>query len=210
MNENDTISLNKFNEKNRSIYIFNDIDEAIALNIQRDINRIICDDNSIIAENKKALSSIINEKDIEKIDFNKYIPEVNIYLNTFGGSVYDGLSIYDSISVLNKHCKVNITVTGKCMSAGILILLAVPYKQRFGTEQSTFMIHQASSFNAGMAADLEDQTAEVKRITDIVYKIIMENTDITQEDVDKNYNMKKDWILTSEEAKNLKLIYKIK
>ena len=210
MNENDSVSLTRFNEKNRTIYIFNNIDDTVALDIQRQANRIITEDKTIIAENKKALRGIFDEKDIEKIDFKKYIPEVNIFISTYGGSVYDGLSIYDTILNLNKHCTVNITVTGKCMSVGIPILLSVPYKQRFCTETSTFMIHQASSINVGTSADLEDQSSEVKRLTEVSYKIIVENTDITQEDVDKNYNMKKDWILTPEEAKKLKLVYKIK
>lgn len=210
MNENDSISLQKFNDKIRDLYIFTDIDDAAALDLQRASSRIIKDDLDIIEKNKSALLSLYDEKDIEKIDFKKYIPEINIYINTFGGSVYSGLNIYDTITNLNKHCRVNIIAAGKCMSAGILILLSVPYKQRYCTEMTTFMIHQASSFNVGMAADLEDQTAEVKRLTDITYNIIMENTDITQEEVDKNYNMKKDWILTAEEAKTLKLVYKIK
>jgi ATP-dependent protease ClpP protease subunit len=72
------------------------------------------------------------------------------------------------------------------------------------------LIHQASSVAIGKSADLEDQTAETKRLTDLMYKIIVDNTDITDEDVEKNYKMKKDWILTSEEAKDLKLIYKVK
>jgi ATP-dependent protease ClpP protease subunit len=93
---------------------------------------------------------------------------------------------------------------------GIIILLSVPYKNSYATENSTFLIHQASSVAIGKSADLEDQTAETKRLTDLMYKIIVDNTDITDEDVEKNYKMKKDWILTSEEAKDLKLIYKVK
>ena len=210
MNDNDNITLQKFNDKIRDIYIFTDIDDTASLDLQRATSRIIKDDLDTIEKNKISLLSLYDEKDIDKIDFKKYIPEVNIYLNTYGGSVYSGLNIYDTITNLNKHCKVNIIATGKCMSAGIPILLSVPYKQRYCTEMTTFMIHQASSISIGPAAELEDQTAEVKRLTNMTYQIITENTDITQEDVDKNYNMKKDWILTAEEAKTLKLVYKIK
>lgn len=209
LNNNDSICLRQFDTDNRSIYIFDDIDHICALSIEKQIVSLIKQDNEVIDYNKRELETLYG-KDVDSINFKKHIPEVNIYLNTYGGVCYDGLQIYDAISNLTKHCNVNITVSGKCMSMGIIILLSVPYKNRYATENSTFLIHQASSVAIGKSADLEDQTAETKRLTDLMYKIIVDNTDITDEDVEKNYKMKKDWILTSEEAKDLKLIYKVK
>ena len=208
-NNNDSINLKQFDTDCRNIYIFDDIDNMIALNIKKQIDNIVKQDNEVIEYNKAELEKLYG-KEVESINFKKHIPEINIYLSTYGGSCYDGLQIFDAISALNKHCPVNIIVSGKCMSMGIVILLAVPYKNRFATENATFLIHQPSSMAFGKAADLEDATAETKRLTDIIYKIIVDNTDITQEDVEKNYNTKKDWILTSDEAKDLKLIYKVK
>jgi len=111
--------------------------------------------------------------------------------------------------MLNNHCKTNITATGACMSTGICILLSVPYEQRFATKNTTFLIHQASSVAIGKTADLEDDVKEAKRLTEMIYKLIIEETAITRKELEDNYSRKKDWILTSEEALKLKIISKI-
>ena len=115
-----------------------------------------------------------------------------------------GLYVQDA-----KKCINNIIAKGKCMSAGIIILLSVPLEQRIATSSTTFMIHQASSIAIGKTADMEDDVKEAKRLNEIMFNIIKNNTAITQEDLDKNYDRKADWMLTAKEALKLKLISKI-
>ena len=86
------------------------------------------------------------------------------------------------------------------MSMGIPILLSVPYEQRFCYKYTTFMIHQASGISIGKLKDMEDSVKETKRLNDIMYNIIIENTTITKEELDLNFNKKEDWFLTPEEG----------
>lgn len=198
------IELQNFDLTKRNLYFYGVVDDV--KDFVKECNDIIINDNILIKDNANALHTF--NKDIN-IDLTKYIPDINFYLNSPGGKVYDGFAMYDTIRRLNKHCKVNLTVSGQCMSFGIIALLSVPYEQRRATENTTFMIHQVSSFAVGTTKDIEDEVSECKRLTDILYNIIIDNTLITKEDVDKNFNMKKDWILNAKEALNLKLISEI-
>ncbi len=199
-------TLKNINITNRDIFIYKDIDEDSSKQLNKEVNDIIFDDNNIINNNKYILDYLYKNN---KIDHQQIIPPVNIYLETFGGSVYSALNMYDTIKILNEHAKTNIIAKGKCMSAGITILLSVPLEQRIATSSTTFMIHQVSSISIGKTADMEDDVKEAKRLNEILFNIIKNNTAITQEDLDKNYDRKVDWMLTAKEALKLKLISKI-
>ncbi|MBO6271758.1 ATP-dependent Clp protease proteolytic subunit [bacterium] len=199
-------TLKNINITNRDIFIYKDIDEDSSKQLNKEVNDIIFDDNNIINNNKYILDYLYKNN---KIDHQQIIPPVNIYLETFGGVIYSALNMYDSIKILNEHAKTNIIAKGKCMSAGIIILLSVPLEQRIATSSTTFMIHQASSIAIGKTADMEDDVKEAKRLNEIMFNIIKNNTAITQEDLDKNYDRKADWMLTAKEALKLKLISKI-
>ncbi len=197
--------LQTFDVTKRNLYITEDIDEKTSDDIIKWVTNLITGDNNIIDENKKALKEFFGHNIKEEIK----IPDVNVWLDTYGGTCYQGYAIHDMLIMLNNHCKTNITATGACMSAGICILLSVPYEQRFATKNTTFLIHQASSVAIGKTADLEDDVKEAKRLTEMIYKLIIEETAITRKELEDNYSRKKDWILTSEEALKLKIISKI-
>lgn len=197
--------LQTFDVTKRNLYITEDIDEKTSDDIIRWVTNLITGDNNIIDENKKALKEFFGHNIKEEIK----IPDVNVWLDTYGGACYKGYVIHDMLTMLNNHCKTNITATGACMSVGICILLSVPYEQRFATKNTTFLIHQASSVAIGKTADLEDDVKETKRLTEMIYKLIIEETAITRKELEDNYSRKKDWILTSEQALKLKLISKI-
>lgn len=197
--------LQTFDVTKRNLYITEDIDEKTSDDIIRWVTNLITGDNNIIDENKKALKEFFGHNIKEEIK----IPDVNVWLDTYGGACYQSYAIHDMLTMLNNHCKTNITATGACMSAGICILLSVPYEQRFATKNTTFLIHQASSVAIGKTADLEDDVKETKRLTEMIYKLIIEETAITRKELEDNYSRKKDWILTSEQALKLKLISKI-
>lgn len=197
--------LQTFDVAKRNLYITEDIDEKTSDDIIRWITNVITGDNNIINENKNVLKEFFGHNIKEEIK----IPDVNVWLDTYGGACYQGYAIYDMLTMLNNHCKTNITATGACMSVGICILLSVPYEQRFATKNTTFLIHQASSMAIGKTADLEDDVKEAKRLTEMIYKLIIEETAITRKELEENYSRKKDWILTAEQALKLKIISKI-
>lgn len=200
-----TNELQTFNLSDRVLYINDDIDNVTSCDTVKFCNNLIIKDNKIIKENTKILEDTFNQKLKEKIT----PPDVNVYLNTFGGACYDGWAIHDMLRNLNNHCKVNIYAVGACLSAGTFILLSVPYEQRFAYKNTTFMIHTVSSIAVGKVAELEDSVKEAKRLNDMIFDLFMKETAITKADLDDIYDKKKDWVITADEALKLKLISKV-
>ena len=203
------ITLQNFDLITRDVYLYQDIDNTSALDFIKNINEIYKKDIELINTNIKQLNQIYQNIDFNFLKDKKNIPDINIYLNTYGGSCYYGYSLYDNIKNINNHCKINIIASGSCMSMGIIILLSVPYEQRKCTKNTTFMIHQASGFSIGKTAEMEEQLKENKRLTEKGFNIIAENTLITKETLEENYNKKEDWFLTAEEALKFKIISEI-
>ena len=201
--------LQQYDNINRNMYLYDDIDKISALNIIRNINELIIRDNEISNINLNLIKQIYKNFDASVLYDKLNIPDVNIYLNSFGGLCYSGLSIYDNIKKLNDHCKTNIIASGCVMSMGVIVLLAVPLEQRKCTENTTFMIHQASGYSIGKTSEMEEALKETKRLTEQCYDIISSNTDISKKTLKENYDKKEDWYLTAKEALKLKLIYEI-
>ena len=200
------LELQQFELKERDLYLFGEIDNNMSFDFIKAVNVIIQKDKEICEENKKAIKTICEEN----TNNNEIkIPEVNIYLNSSGGFCYEGFAIYDALQRLNKHCKVNIIVTGTCMSMAIPVILSVPLEQRKCTKYTTFMIHQCSSFASGKTSELEDEAKECKRLTDWVYDIIKDNTAITKDELNDNYDKRKDWIIDAEQAVENKIVSEI-
>ena len=89
------------------------------------------------------------------------------------------------------------------------ILLSIPFENRFAYPNTTFMIHSAYGLAIGCVDEIEDSLAEIKRLNKIIYKIITDNTKITEEQLEHYEERKKDWIIDAETALELGLISKI-
>lgn len=87
---------------------------------------------------------------------------VTVLINTYGGSVYDGLGLYDVL--ISSPCHITTVGVGKVMSMGCDILLAGDVKKAHAN--TTFMWHTMSSENAGKLPDLEGGVKELKRLYD--------------------------------------------
>ena len=68
-------------------------------------------------------------------------PEVTILLNTLGGSVHQGVALFDAIQLLRDKVKINIVAMGACQSAGTIILMGAYPERRFSAPNTRFMIH---------------------------------------------------------------------
>ncbi len=88
--------------------------------------------------------------------------DIHFYINSPGGSVTDGLAIYDTMQFLS--CDVNTYCLGMCASMGALLLCAGTKGKRYALPNSHIMIHQASGGARGTAADIE-------RTVDFLYKL---------------------------------------
>ena len=131
--------------------------------------------------------------------------DVNIYINSPGGSVTAGLAIYDTM----KFIKPDISTICMGMSASMaqVLLCAGTKGKRYALPHSRIMMHQPSGGTQGQSADIEIYTKEILRIRDVLYKIIGEHTGkdakTIKEDADRDNYM------TPEEALDYGLIDKV-
>jgi ATP-dependent Clp protease protease subunit len=120
--------------------------------------------------------------------------DIQIYINSPGGSVYAGLGIYDTMQFITPD--VATICTGMAASMGAVLLCAGEKGKRSGLKHSRVMIHQPMGGAQGQASDIEITAREILKLKDELYQIIAEhsNTDVekVREDSDRDYWMKAD------------------
>lgn len=131
---------------------------------------------------------------LESVDANK---DIQIYLNSPGGSVYAGLGIYDTMQFINPD--VATICTGMAASMGAVLMCAGEKGKRTALKHSRIMIHQPLGGARGQASDIEITAREILKLKKELYTIIADHSgqkyDKVYEDSDRDY-----W-MTAEEAK---------
>jgi len=100
--------------------------------------------------------------------------DIDLYINSPGGSVYAGLAIYDTMQAIK--CDVSTICVGMAASMAATLLAAGAAGKRFALPHSRMMIHQASSGFQGTALDIEIQAREVLRSNDETAAILQRHT----------------------------------
>ena len=100
--------------------------------------------------------------------------DIQIYINSPGGSVYAGLGIYDTMQLIKPD--VATICTGMAASMGAVLLCAGEKGKRSGLTHSRVMIHQPLGGAQGQASDIEITTREILSLKEELYKIISKNT----------------------------------
>ncbi|MDO6471356.1 MULTISPECIES: ATP-dependent Clp endopeptidase proteolytic subunit ClpP [Maribacter] len=120
--------------------------------------------------------------------------DIQIYINSPGGSVYAGLGIYDTMQFITPD--VATICTGMAASMGAVLLCAGEKGKRSGLQHSRVMIHQPMGGAQGQASDIEITAREILKLKDELYQIIAEHSgsDIekVRDDSDRDYWMKAD------------------
>ncbi|MBR9853684.1 MAG: ATP-dependent Clp endopeptidase proteolytic subunit ClpP [Algicola sp.] len=126
---------------------------------------------------------------LESADASK---DIQIYINSPGGSVYAGLGIYDTMQFIKPD--VATICTGIAASMAAVLLCAGQEGKRSGLPHSRVMIHQPLSGAQGQASDIEIAAQEVLKIKDELYEIISKHSgqsfDKVYEDSDRDFWMK--------------------
>lgn len=131
---------------------------------------------------------------------------ITLYLNTPGGSVVDGLAMYDMIKSINSKVPVNIIANGACMSMGMIILQAGT--KRLATPNTHFMLHELMYSGQGKLSEQQDQYEHAKRLQERLNTILSGRTGMRPNELTKKIN-RKDYYITAEEALKYKLIDEI-
>ncbi|WP_435624733.1 ATP-dependent Clp endopeptidase proteolytic subunit ClpP [Flagellimonas sp.] len=136
---------------------------------------------------------------LESADASK---DIQIYINSPGGSVYAGLGIYDTMQFIKPD--VATICTGIAASMAAILLCAGQKGKRSGLTHSRVMIHQPLSGAQGQASDIEIAAKEVLKIKDELYQIIANHSGQTFEKVYEDSD--RDFWMKAEEAKKYGMI----
>ena len=129
---------------------------------------------------------------LENTDSSK---DIQIYINSPGGSVYAGLGIYDTMQYINPD--VATICTGMAASMGAVLLCAGQAGKRTGLKHSRVMIHQPLGGARGQASDIEITAREIQKLKKELYEIIASHSgkpyEQVWEDSDRDY-----WMIAAE------------
>jgi ATP-dependent Clp protease protease subunit len=139
---------------------------------------------------------------LESVDAKK---DIQIYLNSPGGSVYAGLGIYDTMQYITPDvCTI---CTGMAASMGAVLMCAGAKGKRSGLRHSRVMIHQPLGGAEGQASDIEITAREIIKLKKELYDIIAKHSNQTYEKVYADSD--RDYWMTAEEAKAYGMIDEI-
>jgi len=155
--------------KDRIIFIGSPIDDSVA--------------NLVIAQ-LLFLSAEDSKKDIQ------------IYINSPGGSVTAGLAIYDTMQYVAPE--VSTICIGQAASAAAVLLAGGEKGKRFSLPNSRIMIHQVMGGAEGQATDIEIQTREILRIKKMINQILAKDTNQSISKIEKD--AERDFYMSPEEA----------
>ncbi|MBO5875261.1 MAG: ATP-dependent Clp endopeptidase proteolytic subunit ClpP [Alistipes sp.] len=136
---------------------------------------------------------------LESVDPDK---DIQIYVNSPGGSVSAGLGIYDTMQLVN--CDVATICTGMAASMGAVLLTAGAKGKRSALPHSRVMIHQPLGGVQGQASDIEITAREIARTKHELYEILSEHSGVAIKKIERDAD--RDYWLTAAEAKEYGLI----
>ncbi len=169
--------------KERTIYLAQQVDQSSINSITKSIVEINEDDEYI--------------SKLSLIHGFEYKPKpIELYIDSYGGYVYQCLGL---LNIMQKtKVPVNTIVTGCAMSCGFII--AITGHKRFAYDQATFMYHQVSTGAVGKLKDIEEDVIETKRLQKFIEEHTLAKTKLTEKDLEKCYDQKKDWYFTAKQA----------
>ena len=131
--------------------------------------------------------------------------DIHLYINSPGGSVTAGLSIYDTMKFIKPD--VSTMCIGQAASMGAFLLAGGTRGKRMALPHSRVMIHQPSGGAQGQASDIEIQANEIIELRSKLNKLLAENTDKDQEVISRD--TERDRFMGAEEAREYGLVDKV-
>ncbi len=128
--------------------------------------------------------------------------DINLYVNSPGGSVTAGLAIYDTIQFLK--CPVTTYCVGQAASMGAVLLAAGTKGKRFALPNARIMIHQPWGGVQGQASDISIQAKEILRLRDRINEILSAHTGKPLETISKDTD--RDFFMSPQEAKEYGIV----
>jgi ATP-dependent Clp protease protease subunit len=128
--------------------------------------------------------------------------DINLYINSPGGSVTAGMSIYDTMQFV--RCDVSTMCVGQAASMGAFLLAAGTPGKRYALPNARVMIHQPSGGSRGVAADIAIQAREILLMRERLNRILAEHTGQSEQRIAED--TERDFWMTATEAADYGLI----
>ena len=128
--------------------------------------------------------------------------DIHLYINSPGGSVTAGMSIYDTMQFIKPD--ISTLCVGQAASMGAILLSGGAKKKRFGLPNSRVMIHQPLGSFQGQATDFDIQAKEILSIRSRLNEILSKNTGQTLKKIEAD--TERDNFMTAQDAKKYGLI----
>jgi ATP-dependent Clp protease protease subunit len=128
--------------------------------------------------------------------------EINLYINSPGGSVTAGLAIYDTMQYV--RCPVSTICLGQAASMGALLLSAGQKGKRFALPNGRILIHQPLGGVSGQASDIELHAREILKLRDKLNELLSNASGQPLEKIEQD--TERDYYMSSMEAKEYGLI----
>ena len=122
--------------------------------------------------------------------------DINMYINSPGGSVTAGLAIYDTMQFLK--CDVATYCVGQAASMGAVLLAAGAPKKRFALPSARIMVHQPWGGVQGQASDISIQAKEILRLREVLNTILAVHTGKKLAEIEKDTD--RDFFMSADEA----------
>ena len=153
--------------------------------------------NDSIANTTIAQMLFLESEDPEK--------DINLYINSPGGSVTAGLAIYDTMQYIKSDI---VTICmGQNASMAALLLTAGAKGKRYALPHSSIMLHQPIGGTQGQATDIGIHAKEILKTRETLNRILQKHTGQDLESI--NMDTERDYFMTSEEAKEYGIIDKV-
>lgn len=131
--------------------------------------------------------------------------DINLYINSPGGSVYAGMAIYDTMRYVKPA--ISTICVGLAASFGAVLLAAGEKGKRFALPNSRIMLHQPAGGAHGQAVDIEIHAREILKIRESLNHILADSTGQTIETIAKDTD--RDFFMSAEDSKKYGLIDEI-
>lgn len=198
------LALDQYASSITSSYISPTIIEERQLNVaQMDVfSRLMMDRVIFLGTDVNDYTANVIQAQLLYLDSTDPGKDVNIYINSPGGSVYAGLGIYDTMQYISSD--VATICTGMAASMAAVLLVSGAKGKRFALKHSRVMIHQPMGGAQGQASDIEITAREIQKLKKELYTIIADHSgqpfDRVERDSDRDY-----W-MTAMEAKEYGMI----
>jgi ATP-dependent Clp protease, protease subunit len=128
--------------------------------------------------------------------------DINMYINSPGGSVYAGLGVYDTMQYVTPD--VTTICIGMAASMGSVLLAAGAHGKRAALKHARIMMHQPSGAIGGQATDIEITVKEIRKLKKELYEIVCHHSNRNADEVERDFD--RDYWMTAPEAKEYGLV----